>query len=57
VPVAWGRLGVHVDLLNVYNRANVRNVDLYFEPAAGAYYRTTSYQSPFLPVVAVSAEF
>jgi hypothetical protein len=35
----------------------VRSVDLYFEPAAGAYYRPTSYQSPFLPVVAVSAEF
>ncbi|MBI1951600.1 MAG: hypothetical protein HYS34_09595, partial [Acidobacteria bacterium] len=57
VPVAWGRLGVHVDLLNVYNQANVRSVDLYFEPADGAYYRTTAYQSPFLPVVAVSAEF
>ncbi|MBI1950126.1 MAG: TonB-dependent receptor [Acidobacteria bacterium] len=57
VPVAWGQLGVHVDLLNVYNQANVRSVDLYFEPADGAYYRTTAYQSPFLPVVAVSAEF
>lgn len=57
VPVAWGRLGVHVDLLNAYNRANVRSVDLYFEPAAGAYYQTTSSQSPFLPVIAVSAEF
>jgi hypothetical protein len=57
VPVSWGRLGVHVDLLNVYNRTNVRSVDLYFEPAEGVYYRTTAYQSPFLPVVGVSAEF
>ena len=57
VPVTWGSLAMHVDLLNVYNRANVRSIDLYFEPAEGVYYRTTAYQSPFLPVVSLSAEF
>jgi outer membrane cobalamin receptor len=57
IPVSWGRLGVQIDLLNVYNRANVRSVDLYYDEAEHAYFRATYYQSPFLPIVAMSAEF
>ena len=57
VPVSWGRIGVQVDLLNVYNRSNERSVDVYYDDAEHTYFRSTSYQSPFLPVVAVSAEF
>lgn len=57
VPVSWGRIAVQVDFLNVYNRSNVRSVDLYYDDAEHAYFSSTAYQSPFLPVVAVSAEF
>jgi len=54
---AWGLLSVRLDLLNVYNRANVRSVDLSYDPSTGLFYRTTYFQSPFLPVFSVSAEF
>ncbi len=57
LPVSWGTFSLHVDLLNVTNRANVRSVDLSYDPAAGLFYRTTSYQTPFLPVVGLTAEF
>lgn len=57
VPVSWGRIGVQVDLLNVYNRSNVRSVDLYYDEAEHAYFSSTAYQSPFLPVVAVTVDF
>ncbi len=57
LPAAWGLLSVRLDLLNVYNRANVRSVDLSYDPSTGMFYRTTYYQSPFLPVFSVSAEF
>ncbi len=57
LPVAWGQLSVRLDLLNVYNRANVRSLDLSYDPSTGQFYRTTYYQSPFLPVFSLSAEF
>jgi len=57
VPVSWGRIAVQVDFLNVYNRSNVRNVDLYYDEAEHAYFKATYYQSPFLPVVSLNAEF
>jgi hypothetical protein len=57
LPAAWGRLSVRLDLLNVYNRANVRSIDLSYDPTTGLFSRTTYYQSPFLPVFSMSAEF
>jgi vitamin B12 transporter len=56
-PLSWGRIEVHLDLLNVTARANVRRVDLRYDAASGVYLRTVSYQSPFLPVFGVSASF
>ena len=57
MPVSWGSFAVHVDLLNVCNRTNVRSIDLYYDAAGGVFYRTTAYQSPFLPVVGLTADF
>ncbi len=57
IQAAWGLLDVRLDLLNVSNRANVRSVDLSYDPSTGQFYRTTYYQSPFLPVLSLSAEF
>lgn len=57
VPVSWGRIAVQVDLLNVYNRSNVRSVDLFYDDTEHAYFSSTAYQSPFLPVVSLNAEF
>jgi len=57
IQAAWGLLDVRLDLLNVSNRANVRSVDLTYDPSTGQFYRTTYYQSPFLPVFSLSAEF
>jgi len=54
---SWGVLDFRLDLLNVLNRRNVRSIDLSFEPSAVTFYETTYYQSPFLPVLGVSAEF
>jgi hypothetical protein len=57
ILAAWGVLEFRLDLLNVLNRRNVRSIDLSFEPSAATFYETTYYQSPFLPVLGVSAEF
>jgi len=57
LPVAWGLLDFRLDLLNALNRPNVRSIDLSFDAPAGTFYETTSYQSPFLPVLSLSAEF
>jgi hypothetical protein len=54
---SWGRLNVRLDLLNVLNRSNVRSIGVAYDPSTAAFYRITNHQSPFLPVLAVSADF
>lgn len=53
----WGRLSCHLDLLNVTDRKNVRSVDLIYDAGSAAFYRVTRFQSPFLPVFGLTAEF
>ncbi|PYS95922.1 MAG: hypothetical protein DMF50_06730 [Acidobacteria bacterium] len=54
---SWGRLSWHLDLLNVTGRRNVRDVEVYFDARKSAFFRDTSFQSPFLPVFGLTAEF
>ena len=54
---SWGLLNVRLDILNILDRRNVRSIDVAYDPATGAFYRITHDQSPFLPVLGVSAEF
>ncbi|HEU4401862.1 MAG TPA: TonB-dependent receptor [Candidatus Polarisedimenticolia bacterium] len=55
--IARGLLSVHLDLLNVLNRDNARDVEVFYDAPTNAFYRTTRYQSPFLPVFGLTAEF
>jgi len=57
IPVSWGRLRLAVDLLNVYDRRNVRSIELAYDESVPMFYRISRGQSPFLPVFALTAEF
>ncbi len=57
LPTARGRVTLHVDLINVYDRDNVRNVDVTYDPATRTLTRTRRLQAPFMPVFGFSAEF
>jgi TonB dependent receptor-like, beta-barrel/Carboxypeptidase regulatory-like domain/TonB-dependent Receptor Plug Domain len=57
VATTWGRLSLQLDLLNVLDRHNVRNVDLSYDARNGRFIETTDHQTPFLPVFGLALEF
>ncbi len=53
----WGAVRFEIDLMNLTARRNVRSVGLEYDPDDATFYRITRYQTPFMPVFGVAAEF
>jgi hypothetical protein len=57
VRLSKGTMSFYVELLNVYNRGNVRSVDLTLDDDTHRFYRAIRYQTPFLPAFGLAADF